>query len=120
MAKGVSDELEKLSEKILRDVINTPPGVDYPMPQNATGQAPEIKAIEYLLIEGALVQGTVPLPGLGGGEEVIPIAMVTRRGREYFEELSTPTPVYWLRRNWFPALIAATTLAVSITGIVRG
>lgn len=120
MAKGVSNELAKLREKILRDVIDTPPQEDYPMPKDAIGQALDIWVIEGLFVEGALIHGTASKPGQAGEQRVLEYVKVTRYGREYYEELSTPTQLYWLRRNWFPASIALITIAVSIAGIVRG
>ena len=43
---------------------------------------------------------------------------LTAYGREYYEKLTTFAPWYWFKRNWFPAIVAAATIATSVGGIV--
>lgn len=42
---------------------------------------------------------------------------VTAYGREYYAKLTAPR-MYWFKQNWFPAIVAAATIAASVGGIV--
>ena len=43
---------------------------------------------------------------------------VTAHGYQYWERIHTWGPWYWFKLNWFPAIVAAATIAASVGGIV--
>ena len=43
---------------------------------------------------------------------------LTAQGYAYWEEINTFAPWYWFKRNWFPAIVAAATIAASVTGAI--
>ena len=59
------------------------------------------------------------LIGMGAFEEISDgLYQLNANGWRYWEEISTPMPILWLKQNWFPATVAAATIAASVTGAV--
>ena len=103
MAKGVSRELERESRDVLKSLIEGKPGTKKAM---TFGISPsEGDAIAYLTDIGALVRE---------GHAV----RVSAYGREYWERINTPTPLFWFKQNWFPATVAFMTILASVTGAI--
>ena len=104
MSKAMSNELRKEVRSSLGALVNAEPGT-FIFINLAT---PDIDrdAINYLNDIGALQD-------IGTGTY-----RLTACGREYWDRLNTPTPVYWCKQNWFPAIVAAATIAASMGGII--
>ena len=104
MSKGVSKELKTEIHRVLGDMVSGGPATRFSL-NSATGPLQRDAAI-YLSDKGAFKQtntGTYRL---------------TAYGREYWDRLNTPTPVYWCKENWFPAVVALATILASLTGAV--
>ena len=57
-------------------------------------------ARDYLLSKGCLMLREPDRDGY----------VITAAGRDYLEELTTPVPWYWFKKNWFPAIVALATI----------
>ena len=104
MTKGVSNELRAEVRKVLGELVGGEHGIRV---NTRTPTEPlRVMAIGYLHDIGAL-------------RELDPLLyQLTAQGREYWDRINTPTPIYWFKQNWFPAIVAAATVAASVGGIV--
>lgn len=102
MGKGVSKELRQEIRRVLEEQINGGPGT-YVTLSFGTDSI-KVDAVNFLADLGVL-----------GGEGTY---RLTAFGREYWDRINTPAPVYWFCQNWFPALVAAATIAASVTSAV--
>ena len=74
------------------------------------GMAPSrIFAITWLLSQGYISD---PLTGEQG------LYHLTPAGWEYWQRLQLGPVLYWLEKNWFPAIVAAATILVGIGTIL--
>ena len=103
MTKGVSKELRQEIHSVLEELINDGPGAFVSL--SAGTKSITFDAVNFLADSGVLVRGNSEY-------------RLTAIGREYWDRINTPTPVYWFCQNWFPAIVAAATIAASISGAV--
>ena len=101
MSKGISEDLTIEIRRVLEERVNGGPDISV---DPAFGRlTPD--AIDYLEDIGALYnQGST--------------YRITAFGRQYWERISTPVPIYWFKNNWFAAIVAAATVAASVSGAV--
>ena len=104
MAKGVPRELDKAIRKLLGDLVNAKPG-SFIVATFGTDPL-ERDAMHYLRDIGAFEDVS------SGGFRL------TAYGREYWERINTPTPLFWFKQNWFPATVAFMTILASVTGAI--
>ena len=103
MSKTMPKELNQEIRKTLETLIEGKPGTRILL--TAGRSAEERDAIAYLTDIGALVND---------GHSV----RVSAYGREYWERINTPTPLFWFKQNWFPATVAFMTIVASVTGAI--
>ena len=104
MVKGVSKELRAEVRNVLWELVNGEHGfrINTFVPTSLLREM----AIGHLHDIGAL-------------RELEPsLFQVTAYGREYWDRINTPTPIYGFNRNWFPVIVAAATITASIGGII--
>ena len=104
MAKGVSKELKREIRSVLGDLLNGEPGGMIsvhlninPLTRDAINYLDDIRAFE----------------NIGTGTY-----RVAAFGREYWERINTPMPLFWFKQNWFPATVAFMTILASVTGAI--
>ena len=120
MSRGVSKELNVEIRRVLEEAVESKPGSKAIVRQlyevignDSLGNDPlRNLAIEYL-IDRKVFEPRPITPGLQG--ETI---RVTAYGREYWEKISTPTPVYWFKQNWLPAIVALATIVAALANFV--
>ena len=103
MPKAISRELQQEIRRLLEEQINGKAGTVVIL---AFGDRPiTFDAVYYLGDLGVL-------------ERQGHHWRLTAYGREYWDRINTPAPWYWFKQNWFPAIVAAATIAASVGGIV--
>ena len=103
MVKGVSKELRQEIHRILEEQINGEPGTFVFLSMGTGGIT--FDAVHFLEDLGVLFHSNSAY-------------RLTAYGREYWDRMNTPAPVYWFCQNWFPAVVAAATIAASVTSAV--
>lgn len=98
-------ELKDRVKEILKDHA-TPSREGGPKTFSLTHSHPSIdfETVNYLESKGCLTDR--------GGHYII-----TAQGRDYLGELTTWTPWYWFKKNWFPFLAILSTLIIGISTV---
>ena len=103
MSAAMSKELKGKIRNVLEDLVNGKPGAvllitmgSDPITRDAANYLDDIGVLQRLEHSWRL----------------------TAYGREYWDRINTPTPLYWFKQNWFPAIVAAATILASIGGAV--
>ena len=109
MAKARKKFLNRNIREVLDDVISLLPGQGF-VPILEYGH-PRTEAIEHLIQLGVLT------PVIIGAVSQQQYVDMTVKGWDYWEKVTTPR-WYWFKQNWFPAIVAAATIAASVGGIV--
>ena len=104
MPKSITKELTNEIRRVLEEQINGGPGT-YVILKFGTDSI-KIDAVNFLADLGVL------------HKEGSSSYRLTATGREYWDKINTPRPIYWFKQNRLPALVAAATIAASITGAV--
>ena len=104
MAKAMSEELRGEIRRILKEQIDGEPGCRVFL--DFSSQEITHDAVGYFKDKGVL---EVERAGA---------YRLTAYGREYWDRINTPMPIYWFKQNWFGASVALATIAASIGGII--
>ena len=103
MPSTMSKELKQEIRRLLEEQINGEPGT----------------VVFLSLATPPITHDAASFLGdLGVLERQEHIWRLTAYGREYWERINTPAPLYWFKQNAFAATVAFATIATSISGIV--
>ena len=107
MLKGISRELRQEIRRVLGEEINRSPESN-PLGRGLLQEPLTKQAIEYLIDVGAFEPHRLP-QALS-----VEVIRVTAIGREYWDRINTPAPIYWFRQNKDKLIWSALTAVISI------